>query len=430
MKKPHILVLGAGFAGIEFCKRIDARQFGVTLIDRQNHHLFQPLLYQVASSGLAVPEIAQPIRAILSGKPGLRVLMDEVKSIDLENKRVHCVKEVLGYDYLVIAVGAVTSYFGNDHWEKHAPGLKTVKDATRIRQSILYAFEKAEATEDPDVRRKLLTTVVVGGGPTGVELAGSFSELARHCLARDFREIEASEYRVVLVEASERVLGHMDPRLSEAAKRQLEQLGVEVRLNTRVEDIRDEEIDLGDETLQAANIVWGAGVQAHPLTATLGIELDRGGRIPTEPDLRLKGHPDVFALGDIVSLVDAKGVRVPGVSPAAIQMAQFLAKRLNRGEASDPAKEKGFAYWDKGTMATVGRSRAVAQVAKLRLKGFPAWMAWLLVHLIFLVGFRNKVTVLFHWVYSYLTYKKGARIIHSSEDLPGSQETPPRKAGS
>ncbi|MBK1877522.1 NAD(P)/FAD-dependent oxidoreductase [Pelagicoccus mobilis] len=418
MKKTKVLVLGAGFAGIEFCKRIDGRKFDVTLVDRQNHHLFQPLLYQVASSGLAVPEIAQPIRGILSGVKGLRILMDEVTAIDLKRRTVTCAKRNLDYDYLVIAVGAVTSYFGNDHWEAHAPGLKTVKDATRIRQSVLYAYEKAEATEDLAERQKLLTTVVVGAGPTGVELAGSFSELARHCLAKDFHEIEAKNSRVVLVEAADRVLAHMDPDLSQAALHQLEQLGVEVRLKTRVLDIRRNEIELEGETLQAGNIVWAAGVQAHPLTSTLGVELDRGGRIPTLPDLSLEGHPEVFALGDIVSLVDTNGVRVPGVSPAAIQMAQHLAKLLNRDKGKQDANRRDpFMYWDKGTMATVGRSRAVAQVARLKLKGFPAWLAWLFVHLVFLVGFRNKTTVLFHWVYSYLTYKKGARIIHAREDI-------------
>lgn len=419
MKKPHIIVIGAGFAGIEFCKRIDGSKFDVTLVDRQNHHLFQPLLYQVASSGLAVPEIAQPIRGILSGKPGLRVLMDEVEQIDLDKKQLSCGSRELNYDFLVVAAGAVTSYFGNEEWEKHAPGLKTVEDATRIRKDVLYAYERAEASSDREEQKRLMTTVVVGGGPTGVELAGAFSELARHCLARDFREIEAEKSRVVLVEAGERVLAHLDPKLSAAAQDQLEELGVEVMLKTRVTDIRQGEIDLDGKTLRAGNIVWAAGVSGHPLARTLGVELDKGGRIPVMPDLSLKDHPEVFALGDIASLVDLNGVAVPGVSPAAIQMAQHTAKILNADLGLEvPEKRKGFVYWDKGSMATVGRRRAVAQVSRFKMKGYLAWLAWLFIHLIFLVGFRNKVSVLIHWMYSYFTYKKGARVIHSRTELP------------
>lgn len=418
MNKPHILVLGAGFAGIEFCKRIDGDRFDVTLVDRQNHHLFQPLLYQVASSGLAVPEIAQPIRKILSGKKGLRVLMDEAVQIDLEEKRVEFRRQSLRYDYLLIAVGAVTGYFGNNHWEKFAPGLKTVKDATRIRQSILHAYERAETCSEPEVVDRLLTTVVVGGGPTGVELAGAFAELAKHSLVRDFVKVDPKQARVVLIEAADRILSHMDERLSAAALRQLEALGVEVRLNTRVADIREDVVELESETIEAANILWAAGVEAHPLTRTLGVELTRGGKVPTKPDLSLDGFQNVFALGDIVDLTDDKGVKVPGVSPAAIQMAGHVAKLFNSGTVANAVDERpAYRYWDKGVMATIGRSKAVAQVGGLRMRGLIAWLAWLFVHLVFLIGFRNKVAVVFQWAYSYLTYRKGARIIHSAEDL-------------
>lgn len=418
MKKPHILVLGAGFAGIEFCKRIDGERFDVTLVDRQNHHLFQPLLYQVASSGLAVPEIAQPIRTILSGKKGLQIIMDEAVSIDMEKQVVEFKNQNIEYDYLLLAVGAVTGYFGNNEWEQFAPGLKTVKDATRIRQSVLHAYERAETCDDPEEVKRLLTTVVIGGGPTGVELAGSFAELAKHSLARDFRKIDPKLARVVLIEAGDRVLSHMDERLSAAALRQLQDLGVDVRLQTRVEDIRSETVELKEETLKAANILWAAGVEAHPLTRTLGIELTRGGKVPTEADLSVPGFPNVFALGDIVDLTDTNGVKVPGVSPAAIQMAGHVAKMFNKGKVDEtPGDRPAYSYWDKGVMATIGRSKAVAEVKWLRMRGFIAWLAWLFVHLVFLIGFRNKVAVMFQWTYSYLTYRKGARIIHSVEDL-------------
>ncbi|MDQ8187106.1 NAD(P)/FAD-dependent oxidoreductase [Pelagicoccus sp. SDUM812002] len=418
MKKPHILVLGAGFAGIEFCKRIDGERFDVTLVDRQNHHLFQPLLYQVASSGLAVPEIAQPIRTILSGKKGLQILMDEAVGIDLRAKKVELRRQTIQYDYLLLAFGAVTGYFGNNQWARHAPGLKTVKDATRIRQSILYAYEQAETCEDDLEQRRLLTTVVIGGGPTGVELAGAFAELARHSLARDFSNVDPERSKVILIEAGDRVLGHMDKRMSEAALRQLRALGVDVRLNTRVENIDEGVVEIEGERIEAANILWGAGVEAHPLTRTLGVELSRGGKILVESDLSVPGFDEVFALGDIVDLVDAKGVRVPGVSPAAMQMAKHVASCFNGGcFEKTPAERKAFTYWDKGTMATIGRSKAVAEVKSFRMRGFIAWLAWLFVHLVFLIGFRNKVVVLFQWAYSYLTYRKGARIIHSAEDL-------------
>ncbi|HSI82388.1 MAG TPA: NAD(P)/FAD-dependent oxidoreductase, partial [Candidatus Methylacidiphilales bacterium] len=324
-KLPHIVVLGAGFGGINFCQSFDTSKARITIVDRQNHHLFQPLLYQVATAGLSAPDIAQPIRSILSSKQNITVLLDEVESIDLKGKKVILASKPLPYDYLVLALGGATSYFGNNKWEQHAPGLKSLKDALHIRHSVLMAFEQAENTPDKAEHDRLMTTVVVGGGPTGVELAGAFSELARTVLASDFEHINPKEARVILVEAAPRVLMHLPADLSESAEKQLRNLGVEVRTNSKVLDIRANEIDLPGETIHAANIIWAAGVGAAPITKTLGVELDRGGRVKVADDCSIPGYPEAFAIGDIASLMDKKsGGPVPGVSPAAIQMAQHV----------------------------------------------------------------------------------------------------------
>lgn len=414
-RKQRILVLGAGFAGLEFCKSIRSPNAEVILVDRQNHHLFQPLLYQVAMAGLSAAEIAQPIRNILRSHKNVTVLLDEVTAIDLERKSVSLSEQTapLHYDYLVIAMGVRTTYFGNDHWEKRAPGLKSIDDARRIRNEVLVAFEKAENTSDPDKQRKLMTFVVIGAGPTGVEIAGALAELSRFVLVKDFRIIAPEKARVILLEGGPRVLPTFDPELSEKALRQLEEMGVEVHLNSLVKDITEQGVCLDEQTFEAENIIWTAGVGAPSITQTLGVETDRGGRILVAPDLSLPGHPEVFALGDIVNLTDTNSVRVPGVSPAAIQMAKHAAKIVST-EISKPLEKTErtpFAYWDKGSMATIGRSRAVAQIKRLKFGGWPAWMAWLFVHLIFLIGFRNKVSVMFQWVYSYFTYKRGARLV-------------------
>lgn len=412
---PHIVVLGAGFAGLAFCKRFPSERARITVVDRQNHHLFQPLLYQVATAGLAAPDIAQPIRAIISKRPNVTVLMAEVTAIDLKAKTVTLDRGSLSYDYLLIGLGGVTSYFGHNEWEKHAPGLKSLEDALLIRKNILLAFERAETEPDEAKRRELLTTVVIGGGPTGVELAGAFSELARTVLRRDFDHIDPARARVLLVEGADRILLQFPPDLSASAQRQLERLGVEVRTSTKVQEIKPNEVVFSDgSSIRAGNIVWGAGVGAIPLTRALGVDVDKAGRIKVSPDCSVPGHPEVFAAGDIASLVDKNGKTVPGVSPAAMQMAEHVAKIIEaevKNGACPPAERPAFAYWDKGSMATIGRSAAVAMVGKLKFSGFLAWMAWLLVHLIFLVGFRNRVSVLFQWTYSYLTYKRGARII-------------------
>jgi len=409
----HIVVLGGGFGGLTFCKRFHSPSVRVTLIDRQNHHLFQPLLYQVATAGLSANEIAQPIRSILRDRREVEVVMDSVEGVDLAAKRVRLAGRELAYDYLVIGLGGGANYFGHPEWERFAPGLKSLDDALRIRRGVLSAFERAEREEDEEERRRLMTMVVVGGGPTGVELAGAFAELANHVLVRDFRRIDPSKARVVLVEASPVVLSHLPAGLARSAQEQLQSLGVEIMTSARVLNIEEGRVSTTAGEIPAATIVWAAGVSGSPVTATLGVPLDRGGRIQVNPDCSLPGHPEVFAIGDIAALVDANGVAVPGVSPAAMQQGAFVAEiiegELEMGEAAGP--RPSFAYLDKGTMATIGRSRAVAKVGHFECSGFTAWMAWLGVHLLFLVGFRNRLAVLTQWVYSYFAYKRGARII-------------------
>lgn len=421
---PHIVVVGAGFAGLTFCRKFPRGLARITLIDRQNHHLFQPLLYQVATAGLSAVDIAQPIRSILRRKPNLQVLMAEVQSFDLPAHKVIHDRGETAYDYLVLALGGATSYFGHDDWAKFAPGLKTLDDALNIRRQILTSFERAETEPDEQRRRELMTIIVVGGGPTGVELAGTFAELARTVLVRDFDRIDPAKARVILIEGGSRVLGNFPADLSASAQRQLQRLGVEVRLGQHVQAMREREVQMPDGEIIRGNVIWAAGVSASPLTRQLGVETDRGGRIKVLPDLSVPGHPEVFALGDMVTLIDRKGQTVPGVSPAAIQMGEHAARVIAeelRGRAREinaAAGREPFGYWDKGTMATIGRSKAVAQVGRAHFSGYPAWLAWLFVHLVFLVGFRNKLFVFMQWVYSYLTYKRGARIITGVSGTP------------
>ncbi len=413
MRQPaHIVALGAGFGGLEFCHRFRHPSARVTLVDHSNHHLFQPLLYQVATAGLSAPEIAQPIRSILSHRPNITVLMESVVDFKLPEKKVILTNGELSYDYLVLALGGCTSYFGHPEWEEHAPGLKTLEDALRIRSRILLAFERAETETSAEEQARLMTMMVIGGGPTGVELAGAFAELARHVLRADFRRIDPARARVLLLEGGPRILGHLPPDLSASAQRQLEALGVEVRLQAAVKRIGPGSVELeSGETIRAANIFWAAGVAATPLTNKLGVELDRAGRVKVNPDLSLPGHAEVFAIGDMALVLGEDGKPVPGVSPAAMQMARHVARIIEGELAPAAAARRPFRYWDKGTMATIGRSAAVAQVGSLHLSGVVAWLAWLMIHLIFLVGFRNKIAVLFQWFYSYLTYKRGARIV-------------------
>ncbi len=411
---PHIVVVGAGFAGLAFVRNFPAHLARITILDRQNHHLFQPLLYQVATAGLSAVDIAQPIRAVFGARPNLGVIMSEVTAIDLTAKRLVHARGELTFDYLVLAAGGTTNYFGHPEWEKFAPGLKSLDDALRIRRLVLCSLERAETEPDPVKREAAMNIVVIGGGPTGVELAGAFAELTRTVLNKDFDHIDPTTVRVRLIEGSPRVLAAFPPELSECALLQLQKLGVEVRTGVRVESIREGELVVAGETIRADNIIWAAGVGAAPITAQLGVELDRGGRIKVLPDLSVPGGPEIFALGDLVTLVDAKGVAVPGVAQGAMQMGQHAAavieRELREGKRLPPERA-AFVYRDKGSMATIGRSAAVALIGGRKLSGYPAWIAWLAVHLLFLVGFRSKFSVLMQWAYSYFTYKRGARII-------------------
>jgi NADH:ubiquinone reductase (H+-translocating) len=380
----HIVVLGAGFGGLTFCKSLRMEDVRITLVDRTNHHLFQPLLYQVAACGLSAPDIAQPIRSILRDRPDITVLLDKVTGFDLAQKKVFLEKNTLDYDFLVLGLGGQTGYFGHPEWEKFAPGLKTLDDALRIRSQILLSFEKAENEANTAEHDKLMTVAIVGGGPTGVELAGSFAELTRTVLDKDFRRIDPTQARIILIEGAPRVLSHLPPELSASAQKQLETLGVQVRTATKVQNIRE-------------------GV----------VELDRAGRVKVNPDLSLPGHPEIFAIGDMALVLEPDGKPVPGVSPAAMQMGKHVAKIIESEIrfCTPPMDRPAFKYWDKGTMATIGRSAAVALIGRVQISGLVAWLAWLFIHLIFLIGFRNRASVLFNWIYAYFSYKRSARLI-------------------
>jgi NADH dehydrogenase len=409
-KRRHVVIVGGGFAGLNAAKGLADVDVDVTLVDRTNHHLFQPLLYQVATASLSPADIAAPIRSVLSEQQNARVLYAEVRSVDLANRRLVLEEGHLDYDLLVLAMGAVTSYFGHDDWAAYAPGLKTLNDALSVRERMLLAFEAAERETDAAERERQLTFVVIGGGPTGVEMAGAFAELARFVLARDFRAIDARSARVVLVERGARVLATFATELSESAEQQLASLGVEVKKDVAVARIDASGVHLeGGETLRAATVLWGAGVSGHPLGATLGVPLDRAGRVLVGADCALSDHPEVYVIGDAAACTDDKGVSVPGLCPAAIQQGHFVAEHIARrirGEAP-----RTFTYVDKGTMATIGRSRAIAQLGSMRMTGFLAWLTWMAVHVLFLIGFRNRFVVMFQWMWQYVTWKRGARLI-------------------
>ncbi len=422
---PHIVILGGGFGGMNFAKSLRNTHARITLIDRQNHHLFQPLLYQVATATLSSVEIAKPLRSIFSANENICCELAEVQAIDLKTRTVILPDHSVTYDYLIVALGGVTSYFGHPEWAEHAPGLKSINDALRIRREILYAFEKAELTKDPDELKKLMTIVIVGGGPTGVELAGACKELGRYVMRHDFRRIDPTKVRVILIEAADRILMHLPRDLSASAQRQLESIGVEVRLNTMVKDIKGHTVVVSAkenpdvlETIGAASIVWAAGVAANPITRTLGVDIDRAGRIKVNPDLSVPSYPEVFAIGDIAFIQNKDGTPVPGVSPAAIQMGQYVSQVIET-EMADPQlrpdQREPFKYWDKGTMATIGHSHAVAMLGPIKFSGFFAWLTWLLVHLLFLVGFTNKVTVIIRWVWAFFTRRQGARVITAND---------------
>jgi NADH dehydrogenase len=406
---PHVVIVGGGFGGLTAAQALAHANVRVTLVDRTNHHLFQPLLYQVATAALSPAEIAAPIRSVLAKQRNARVLMAEVTGVDLPQRRVILRDGELTFDFLVLATGAGNFYFGHDEWEPYAPGLKTLEDAVEIRRRILMAFEAAEREIDPATRARLLTFAVIGAGPTGVELAGSVSELARNVLARDFRAIDPASARVILLEGGDRVLAAFTPDLSQKAESQLADIGVEVRKGARVTRIDREGVWLGEELVASATVLWAAGVRATPLAAALGVPLDRQGRVKIEPDCSLPGQPEAFAIGDMAVLLDEHGEPLPGTSPVAMQQARHVARQIVAAIEGRPRAP--FAYVDKGAMATIGRSRAIARTGSLHLAGFAAWLTWLLVHVWYLIGFRNRLVVMLTWFWSYVTFRRGARLI-------------------
>ena len=405
--RPHVVIIGGGFGGLYAAKALKRSPVRITLIDRRNHHLFQPLLYQVATAALAAPDIAAPIRKILRNQRNVTVLLSEVRSIDPAAKKLTHAHGELDYDYLIVAAGVTHSYFGHEEWEAHAPGLKTLSDAFEIRRRVLMAFERAEHETDPAKRDELLTFVVVGAGPTGVELAGALGEIARRTLTRDFRRVNPGSAKVILLDASDRVLPALAPELSDKAKLQLEELGVEVHTGVRVNNIDADGVHTDKSLLRAGTVLWAAGVQASPLGKCLG-ERDRAGRVFVGPELTLPSHPEVFVIGDLAGVKQGDAF-VPGVAPAAIQMGRHAGANIKRALKGEPARP--FAYVDKGLLATIGRSRAVAQIGRWRFGGWLAWMMWLLIHVFFLIGFRNRLAVMMDWVWAYITFQRSARII-------------------
>lgn len=416
---PHVVILGGGFGGLAAARALRRAPVRVTLIDRSNHHLFQPLLYQVATAALSATDIASPIRKLVRSQANTTVLMAEVEGIDVVEKKVRLTDGVIAYDYLIVAIGMTNAYFGHDEWEQHAPGLKTLREALEIRGRVLRAFERAEREPDPEARRALTTFAVIGGGPTGVELAGALAEIAGRTLAKDFRHFDPTTTRVVLIEAGKRLLPTFSPESSESAHAGLTRLGVEVRLGTMVTDIQDGIVRMGDDSVRASTIIWAAGVRASPLSKDLRCELDRAGRVKVRDDLCVPGHPEVFVLGDLIAK-EQDGQALPGVAQLAIQSGRYAAEQIRRtlrGEARLP-----FVYKDKGSMATIGRAKAIAEIGRLKLSGFIAWVLWLFIHLMFLVEFRSRFAVLFDWAYAYLTWQRSSRVIL---ELPAN-EPPPR----
>ena len=406
---PHIVIIGGGFAGLYTARGLKDVDAQITVVDRHNYHLFQPLLYQVATAGLNPSDIAAPIRGILRKQKNTRVLLGDALAVDMNRKVVQLADGELAYDFLVIATGATHSYFGHGEWEKHAPGLKTIDDALEIRRRVLLAFEAAERESDPETQAAFLTFAIIGAGPTGAELAGALSEIARQTMVRDFRRINSSSARIVLIEGQDRVLPTYPRDLSEKARKQLVELGVEVITGALVTEVNDREVRIGERVIPARTVLWGAGVQASPLAKSLGTPLDRAGRVLVEADLTVPGHKDVFVLGDLAAAKQYDGSFVPGVAPAAIQEGQHTALNLERAVAGQPLR--AFRYKDKGSLATLGRAAAVADFGTFKLSGFLAWFAWLAIHIFFLIGFRNRFLVITQWAWAYLTYQRGARLI-------------------
>ena len=407
--RPHVVIVGGGFAGLQAAKSLADAPVRVTLIDRRNHHLFQPLLYQVATAVLSPADIAQPIRSVLRKQANVEVLLGDAVEVDPGARVVRLADDALGYDYLILAAGARHAYFGHDEWEPLAPGLKSLEDAIDIRRRILVSFEEAERESDPQRRRALMTFVVVGGGPTGVEMAGAIAEIARFSLARDFRHIDTRDARIILVEAADRLLLTFPPKLSRRALEDLRRLGVEVRFGKPVTAIEPGLVRVGDETIVAETVIWAAGVRGSPLGQSLGVPLDRAGRVLVNPDLSVPGHPEIFVIGDMASLTDQRGRPLPGTAPVAMQQGTAAAANIVR--MIEGKTRRPFRYRDRGNMATIGRNAAVADIVGLRLDGFVAWLVWAVIHVLNLIGFRNRVLVALQWLWSYLTFQRGARLI-------------------
>jgi len=409
-QKPRVVIVGGGFGGLEAAKKLACKNVRVTVIDRTNYHLFQPLLYQVATAALSPADIAAPIRAILSKCKNLEVILAELHSVDVDTKKVKMADGAeLDYDFLILATGARHSYFGHDDWEKLAPGLKSLEDAIEVRRRLLMAFEYAERITDEAARKAAMTFVIIGGGPTGVEMAGAIAEIARHTLAKDFRHIDPSQARVILIESEPRLLAAFPEDLSASALKQLVDLGVEVRTHARATNLTEAGLQVGDEFIPCRVKIWAAGNNASFVGKTLGAPVDRVGRVLVNDDLTIPGHPEVQVIGDLANFSHQTGHPLPGVSPVAMQQGRHAARNILA--MINGYKPQRFRYWDKGSMATIGRNKAVADLNLVHLSGLPAWLVWLFVHIIFLVGFRNRLAVLFQWAWAYFTFNKGARLI-------------------